>query len=154
MTTAAWASERGVASEGSLLSAFPDEFAVTAGKVAGVRRSSRRTLAVLDHGPRGTQSVADLPVLRRWEQENLAWALRLKLDAFYAQANSRNLLATDVVAAELWPTSSCGRRSRRRSSASREEVKGGGLTSRCLEPGRRNECSQRLIGDRCVPDQT
>jgi len=51
------------------------EAGVTAAQVAEAVRSAGTALVVLDDDPTGTQSVADLPVLTRWERDDLAWAL-------------------------------------------------------------------------------
>ncbi|VEH05736.1 Uncharacterized protein conserved in bacteria [Corynebacterium kutscheri] len=55
-------------------------------------------LVVLDDDPTGTQSVADLPVLTRWREEDLAWALEQKTPAIYVMTNSRSLSPADAQA--------------------------------------------------------
>lgn len=47
------------------------------------------TLIVLDDDPTGTQPVADLPVITRWESEDLEWALGTGAQAIYVLTNSR-----------------------------------------------------------------
>ena len=55
-----------------------------------IARSGRR-LVVLDDDPTGTQSVAGLPVLTRWEAEDLDWALAQSAPAVYVLTNTRSL---------------------------------------------------------------
>lgn len=45
--------------------------------------AAHNVLVVLDDDPTGTQSVAHLPVLTRWEQEDFAWALAQDTPAIY-----------------------------------------------------------------------
>lgn len=54
-------------------------------------------LVVLDDDPTGTQSVAGLPVLTRWEREDLDWAMAQEAPALYVLTNTRSL---DEAAAE------------------------------------------------------
>lgn len=65
--------------EADILAAFPAELHVPAERVASAvaasAATSPRVLVVLDDDPTGTQSVADLPVLTRWEVEDFTWAL-------------------------------------------------------------------------------
>lgn len=53
--------------------------------------AAHNVLVVLDDDPTGTQSVAHLPVLTRWEQEDFAWALAQDTPAIYVMTNSRSL---------------------------------------------------------------
>lgn len=77
--------------ERELLAAFPPPMQVTAARVAEAVAASPRTLVVLDDDPTGTQSVADLPVLTRWEVEDLAWAFAQEAPAVYVLTNTRSL---------------------------------------------------------------
>lgn len=77
--------------EADLLAGYPPEVPVAAGAVATSVAKSRRTLVVLDDDPTGTQSVADLPVLTRWEVEDLRWALAQGAPAIYVLTNTRSL---------------------------------------------------------------
>ena len=61
--------------------------------------SGGRTLVVLDDDPTGTQSITDLPVLTRWNVDDLRWALRQETPAFFVLTNTRSLGEAD--AAEL-----------------------------------------------------
>ncbi|WP_299036765.1 four-carbon acid sugar kinase family protein [uncultured Pseudokineococcus sp.] len=73
-----------------VLRGAPPEAGVTAAQVAEAVRGAGTTLVVLDDDPTGTQSVADLPVLTRWEHDDLAWALEGG-PALYVLTNSRSL---------------------------------------------------------------
>ncbi|WP_297187836.1 four-carbon acid sugar kinase family protein [uncultured Corynebacterium sp.] len=53
-------------------------------------------LIVLDDDPTGTQSVADLPVLTRWTQDDFAWAFEQDAPAIYLMTNSRSLDPEDA----------------------------------------------------------
>ena len=53
-------------------------------------RASRR-LVVLDDDPTGTQCIADLPVLTRWEVPDLRWALQQPTTGFFVLTNTRSL---------------------------------------------------------------
>jgi uncharacterized protein YgbK (DUF1537 family) len=58
-------------------------------------RASRR-LVVLDDDPTGTQCIADLPVLTRWEVPDLRWALQQPTTGFFVLTNSRSLSEADA----------------------------------------------------------
>lgn len=77
--------------EAALLAAFPHPLDTTAAEVAERVAASGRVLVVLDDDPTGTQSVADLPVLTRWEQADLVWALGRGAAAVYVLTNTRSL---------------------------------------------------------------
>ena len=53
-------------------------------------------LIVLDDDPTGTQSVADLPVLTSWTQDDFAWAFEQNAPAIYLMTNSRSLDPEDA----------------------------------------------------------
>jgi len=82
--------------EADLLAGFPPERVVPAADVAAVVAASGRVLVVLDDDPTGTQSVADLPVLTRWEVDDLRWALEQGAAAFYVLTNTRSLDPDDA----------------------------------------------------------
>jgi uncharacterized protein YgbK (DUF1537 family) len=82
--------------EADLLAAFPPELAVPAAEVAAAVAAGGRVLVVLDDDPTGTQSVADLPVLTRWEVDDLVWALEQGTAAFYVLTNTRSLDPADA----------------------------------------------------------
>jgi uncharacterized protein YgbK (DUF1537 family) len=75
----------------TLLAGFPAEVHVRAQEVAAAVAAAGRVLIVLDDDPTGTQSVADLPVLTRWEPADFRWALSLGAPAIYVLTNTRSL---------------------------------------------------------------
>ena len=86
--------------EKDVLAPFPAEVAIPARQVADAMASSgagyQRVLVVLDDDPTGTQSVADLPVLTRWEAEDFGWAFEHIAQsgcgpAVYVLTNTRSL---------------------------------------------------------------
>lgn len=93
--------------EADVLAAFPAEVRIPAGTVAGAleasSESSPRILVVLDDDPTGTQSVADLPVLTRWDVEDFTWAFNHRIDgrrqdAVYVLTNTRSLDPAEAAA--------------------------------------------------------
>lgn len=72
--------------------------AVTADDVAAAQARASRTAirVVLDDDPTGTQSVAGLPVLTSWEEEDFLWALGSGVPAVYVMTNSRSLTPEDA----------------------------------------------------------
>lgn len=86
--------------EADVLAAFPAEVQIparlVADSVAASSEVSRRVLVVLDDDPTGTQSVANLPVLTRWDVADFAWAFAYEVDgqrqrAVYVLTNTRSL---------------------------------------------------------------
>jgi uncharacterized protein YgbK (DUF1537 family) len=81
--------------EADLLAAYPPDIEIPAGLVAGSLAASNaevpRVLVVLDDDPTGTQSVADLPVLTKWDVEDFAWAFAQRKPAVYVLTNTRSL---------------------------------------------------------------
>lgn len=76
----------------------------------------RGVLVVLDDDPTGTQSVANVPVLTRWEHEDLAGAFATGAPAVYVLTNTRSLdedtaaaRNREVVAVALAAASEAGR---------------------------------------------
>ncbi len=88
--------------EADLLAPFPPEFQISAESVAGALAASNaevpRVLVVLDDDPTGTQSVADLPVLTRWEVADFAWAFGQGKPAVYVLTNTRSLDPAEAAA--------------------------------------------------------
>lgn len=93
--------------EADVLSAFPAEVPIAAGLVAEsleVSAAQRPSMfVVLDDDPTGTQSVADLPVLTRWEAADFAWAFAHKINgqrsqAVYVLTNTRSLDPAEAAA--------------------------------------------------------
>ena len=88
--------------EADLLATFPAEVRIPARLVAdAVAASSTETprmLVVLDDDPTGTQSVADLPVLTRWDVEDFIWAFGQAKPAVYVLTNTRSLDPAEAAA--------------------------------------------------------
>jgi len=88
--------------EADVLVAYPADLEIPAGLVAGALAASNaevpRVLVVLDDDPTGTQSVADLPVLTRWEVEDFAWAFGQGKPAVYVLTNTRSLDPAEAAA--------------------------------------------------------
>ncbi|MGC5172754.1 four-carbon acid sugar kinase family protein [Microbacterium sp. DT81.1] len=79
-----------------LLLNYPDASPVSAEEVERGFQDSGRVLVVLDDDPTGTQSVANLPVLTRWNVEDFRWAFGIRLggrpaSAVYVLTNTRSL---------------------------------------------------------------
>lgn len=81
--------------EADVLAAYPAEVRIPAELVASTLAASSadipRVLVVLDDDPTGTQSVADLPVLTRWDVEDFIWAFGQSKPAVYVLTNTRSL---------------------------------------------------------------
>jgi uncharacterized protein YgbK (DUF1537 family) len=88
--------------EAEVLAAFPAEVripaALVAEAVAASSAASPRLLVVLDDDPTGTQSVADLPVLTRWDVEDFVWAFGQAKPAVYVLTNTRSLDPAEAAA--------------------------------------------------------
>ena len=96
-----------MALEADILAAFPAEVQVpaqlVADAVAASATPSPRILVVLDDDPTGTQSVAKLPVLTRWDVEDFGWAFTHVVDnglepAVYVLTNTRSLDPAEAAA--------------------------------------------------------
>ncbi|UKA67189.1 hypothetical protein LFT44_01735 [Arthrobacter sp. FW306-05-C] len=93
--------------EADVLAAYPADLEIQTGLVAGTLAASNaevpRVLVVLDDDPTGTQSVADLPVLTRWDVEDFAWAFAhiaqsTAKPAVYVLTNTRSLDPAEAAA--------------------------------------------------------
>lgn len=88
--------------EADVLDAYPADMEIPAGLVAGALAASNaevpRVLVVLDDDPTGTQSVADLPVLTRWDVEDFTWAFGQDKPAVYVLTNTRSLDPAEAAA--------------------------------------------------------
>lgn len=93
--------------EADVLAAFPAEVQIpaelVANAVAASSAASPRVLVVLDDDPTGTQSVADLPVLTRWEVADFTWAYSHIREnktepAVYVLTNTRSLDPAEAAA--------------------------------------------------------
>lgn len=93
--------------EADVLAAYPADLEIPAGLVADALAASSaavpRVLVVLDDDPTGTQSVADLPVLTRWEVQDFDWAFAhiaqsTAKPAVYVLTNTRSLDPAEAAA--------------------------------------------------------
>ena len=93
--------------EADILAAFPAETLIPAKLVASAvdasTDASPRVLVVLDDDPTGTQSVADLPVLTRWDETDFNWAFTHRINgkrpaAVYVLTNTRSLDPVEAAA--------------------------------------------------------
>ncbi|MFJ5958355.1 four-carbon acid sugar kinase family protein [Paenarthrobacter sp. NPDC092416] len=93
--------------EADVLAAFPAEVQIpaqlVADAVAASSATSPRVLVVLDDDPTGTQSVADLAVLTRWEVADFTWAFthireNQTKPAVYVLTNTRSLDPAEAAA--------------------------------------------------------
>ncbi len=93
--------------EADVLAAFPAEVQIparlVADSVAASSEASPRVLVVLDDDPTGTQSVANLPVLTRWDVADFAWAFGYEVNgqrqrAVYVLTNTRSLDPAEAAA--------------------------------------------------------
>ncbi len=93
--------------EADVLAAFPAEVQIPAQLVADAVAASAattpRVLVVLDDDPTGTQSVADLAVLTRWEVEDFTWSFthireNQTKPAVYVLTNTRSLDPAEAAA--------------------------------------------------------
>lgn len=100
----------------TLLASVPAPVQVTAADVRA-ETDPASVLVVLDDDPTGTQSVAGLPVLTRWDAPDLDWALATGANAVYVLTNTRSLdpdtaaqRNREVVAAALAAAERAGKR--------------------------------------------
>ena len=63
-----------------------------------INSDDQRIFVVIDDDPTGTQAIADLPVLMRWEVADFEWAFRQRKPAVYVMANSRALHPLEATA--------------------------------------------------------
>nr|WP_141934109.1 four-carbon acid sugar kinase family protein [Microbacterium sp. SLBN-146] len=75
----------------AMLDRFPASRGVDPAVIADRVNRAHRVLIVLDDDPTGTQSVADLPVLAKWEVADFEWALDTGAPAVYVLTNSRSV---------------------------------------------------------------
>jgi uncharacterized protein YgbK (DUF1537 family) len=73
--------------------------------VAGVRetirgrmRATGTKLVVLDDDPTGSQSVQQVPVLTRWDADDVRWAFSQPADVFFVLTNTRSLDESETAA--------------------------------------------------------
>jgi uncharacterized protein YgbK (DUF1537 family) len=80
-----------------LLAGAPPVSVVAAEVVAAAAADAPR-LVVLDDDPTGTQSVADVPIITDWREQDLRWALRQPAGGFYLLTNTRSLVPAQAAA--------------------------------------------------------
>ncbi|MEU0494051.1 four-carbon acid sugar kinase family protein [Mycobacterium sp. NPDC006124] len=68
----------------------PADFHVPVATVRDALRGARKVV-FLDDDPTGTQTVRDLPVLTRWTDEDVEWALGRDTAGFFVLTNTRSL---------------------------------------------------------------
>jgi uncharacterized protein YgbK (DUF1537 family) len=85
------AAEAAPVSREQLLAGTPPAREASAAGVARAVGQSGRRLVVLDDDPTGTQTVAGVPVLTSWAEDDLRWAFRQPAAAFFILTNSRSL---------------------------------------------------------------
>lgn len=56
------------------------------------------TVVFLDDDPTGTQTVAGIPVITRWEPEDVAWAFDQRAPGFFVLTNTRSLGPAEMAA--------------------------------------------------------
>lgn len=74
-----------------LLAGAPPPRQAGVAEVARAVGQSGRRLVVLDDDPTGTQTVAGVPVLTSWAEDDLRWAFRQPATSFFILTNSRSL---------------------------------------------------------------
>lgn len=77
--------------EEDLLAGAPPVRMIDPAVVADRMRASERLVVVLDDDPTGTQTVAGVPVLTAWSVDDLRWAMRQGVHAFFILTNTRSL---------------------------------------------------------------
>jgi len=88
--------------EADVLADYPADLEIPARLVSTALAASNaavpRVLVVLDDDPTGTQSVADLPVLTRWDVQDFMWAFAQGKPAVYVLTNTRSLDPAEAAA--------------------------------------------------------
>lgn len=77
-----------------LLTGMPGPLALAPEDVIAERGSRARQLIVIDDHPSGSQSMADIPVLTAWSEDQVEWALASGAPAVYVVTNTRALSPT------------------------------------------------------------
>jgi uncharacterized protein YgbK (DUF1537 family) len=75
-----------------LLGGLSPPLAIGAEQVAAAARTARR-LVILDDDPTGTQTVADVPIITSWDDDDVRWALAQDCAGIYVLTNTRSLPA-------------------------------------------------------------
>lgn len=77
-----------------LLAGFPAPLPLTPADVQAERQKSARQLVVLDDHPSGSQSMAGVPVLYAWAEDDIESALAMEAEAVFIVTGSRALSAS------------------------------------------------------------
>lgn len=80
-----------------LVAEFPAPYAIDPQQIAD-RAAGGPVTAILDDDPTGTQTVSGVPVLTRWQRDDLQWALSQPGSAFFVLTNSRSLSPDEAAA--------------------------------------------------------
>jgi uncharacterized protein YgbK (DUF1537 family) len=72
-------------------SPLPPVYPASAAEVAAAVVASGRRVVILDDDPTGTQGVSGLPVLTRWDADDVSWALSQDVPAIFVLTNTRSL---------------------------------------------------------------
>ncbi len=72
------------------LAAYPPARSLDGAELSGAVIRSGRRVVVLDDDPTGTQTVTDVPVVTRWDRDDLRWALAQPTTALFVETNSRS----------------------------------------------------------------
>jgi uncharacterized protein YgbK (DUF1537 family) len=75
----------------AIRTSLPPVWPASAAAVAAAVAQSGRRVVVLDDDPTGTQGVSGLPVLTRWDAEDVSWALSQDVPAIFVLTNTRSL---------------------------------------------------------------
>lgn len=82
--------------EEDLLARWPEPQTVSPHDLAKAVASDGARLVVLDDDPTGSQTVADVPIVTRWNVADLRWAFRQAASLFYVLTNTRSLPTPDA----------------------------------------------------------
>jgi len=74
-----------------LLAGFPEPLGLTPADVIAARGAGVRPMVVIDDHPSGSQSMADVPILTAWSEDQVEWALDTGAPAIYIVTNTRAL---------------------------------------------------------------
>jgi len=74
-----------------LLAGLPEPLPLDTADVLGARGAHARILVVIDDHPSGSQSMAAIPILTAWSEDQIEWALGTGASAVYIVTNARAL---------------------------------------------------------------
>jgi len=82
--------------EEELLAGFPPSLVTDPGELAAIAAAPKSVLVVIDDDPTGSQSVAEVPVLTSWEEDDFAWAFAQASPLIFVLTNSRSVDAQEA----------------------------------------------------------